>query len=164
MGKILPIFLALIGLAAGVGGGMMLRPPPEVVEINPCGEEENAPNPAAEEDPEEEGATSSEFVKLNNQFVVPIIESEKVKGLVVLSLSIEVETGSREGVYQREPKLQDALLQTLFDHANRGGFDGVFTQSSRLDTLRTALTESARVVLGPVVIDVEVTNIVRQDI
>ncbi|WP_432448414.1 flagellar basal body-associated FliL family protein [Aliiroseovarius marinus] len=164
MGKILPILLALIGLAAGVGGGIMLRPPPEVVEINPCGEGEAAPKPAAEEDLEEEGATSSEFVKLNNQFVVPIIESEKVKGLVVLSLSIEVETGSREGVYQREPKLQDALLQTLFDHANRGGFDGVFTQSSRLDTLRTALTESARVVLGPVVIDVEVTNIVRQDI
>ena len=68
-----------------------------------------------------------EYVKLNNQFVVPVVEDGRVAAMVVLSLSLEVEAGNTEAVYQREPKLRDAFLQVLFDHANVGGFCGSFT-------------------------------------
>lgn len=163
MGKIFPILLALMGLAAGGGAGYFLKPPP-AAEI---------PETCADADGEDDSQTASpnsvkadvdaEFVKINNQFVIPIVKEEKVTALVVLSLSLEVTTGNREAVYQREPKLRDEFLQVMFNHANTGGFDGVFTQTSRLTNLRRALREVATSLLGEVVHDVLVTNIVRQD-
>ena len=162
MGKIIPLILALIGLGVGAGAGMMLQPEPEPIAINPCGDADTV----AHDDPKdtaEDTPTDTEFVKINNQFVVPVVADGSISSLVVMSLNIEVDLGGRETVYQREPKLRDEFLQVMFNHANTGGFDGVFTQSSRLDPLRAALLEVAQSILGPTVKDVLVTNIVRQD-
>ena len=64
-----------------------------------------------------------EYVKLSNQFVVPVVKGKTVVSLVVLSLSLEVPEGQKDAVFRREPKLRDSFLQVLFDHANIGGFD-----------------------------------------
>lgn len=167
LSKLLPVLLALIGLGAGVGAGLALRPAHETVEINPCGE------PAGEDHAEADlpGGThaeppdgKSDFIKMNNQFVVPVVKDGRVDSLVVMSLSLELKTGTSEAFYQREPKLRDAFLQVLFDHANAGGFNGVFTDSSKLTVLRAALHEVAVKSIGPSILDVLVTDIVRQDI
>lgn len=163
MGKIFPILLALIGLAAGGGAGYFLKPSPAPEMSNPCGDVSGTDDGHTETDVTAHVDVDSEFVKINNQFVIPIVSDEKVSALVVLSLSLEVSTGNREAVYQREPKLRDEFLQVMFNHANTGGFDGVFTQTSRLTHLRRALREVATSILGEVVHDVLVTNIVRQD-
>ncbi|WP_424941213.1 flagellar basal body-associated FliL family protein [Aliiroseovarius sp. S253] len=163
MGKIIPIFLALLGLGIGAGAGMMLQPEPDLVEVNPCGDTDTDAQKSSG-NPTENAPSDTEFVKMNNQFVVPVVADGNVSSLVVMSLNIEVELGGREAVYQREPKLRDEFLQVMFNHANTGGFDGTFTQSSRLDPLRMALLEVAQSILGSGVKDVLVTNIVRQDI
>ncbi|XZQ29382.1 flagellar basal body-associated FliL family protein [Rhodobacter capsulatus] len=87
-------------------------------------------------------------MKLNNQFVIPVIKKGAVASLVVLSLSLEVTVGSTEKVYAAEPKLRDVLLQVLFDHANAGGFEGSFTDTANMTDLRRALTEASQSVLG----------------
>lgn len=165
MGKILPILLAVIGLGGGVGAGIMLRPAPvtEVV-IDPCGDGTAPVEHVAEVEPEEEEDSNTEFVKMNNQFVVPVMRGGNVAALVVMSVSVEVEQGQREGVYQREPKLRDAFLQVLFNHANAGGFDGAFTTGPNMSSLRTALTEVAQALMGDIVVDVLITDIARQDV
>ena len=165
--KILPILLALIGLAAGVGGGMALRPNPEVVAIDPCGDVETHMELAAEEHPkaiDAEGNSSFEYVKLNNQFIIPDLDDGRVKAMVVLSLNIEAKIGTRELIYAREPKLRDAFLQVLFDHANTGGFKGSFTDSKTMKSLRNALTEIAQKNIGEDIHDVLIVDIVRQDV
>ncbi|RPE64620.1 hypothetical protein EDD53_2379 [Pacificibacter maritimus] len=167
MKKLFPILLALIGLGAGVGGGMALRPDPEVVSIDPCGDVD--PNVAhVEEDPpeaiDENGVPAFEYVKLNNQFIVPDLDEGRVTAMVVLSLNIEAKTGTRELIYAREPKLRDAFLQVLFDHANTGGFKGSFTDSRTMKSLRNALTEVAQKTIGTDVYDVLIIDIVRQDV
>lgn len=167
MGKILPLLLGFIGLGAGVGAGFMLKPAPEpVAVINPCGES-TAPADSAAADSHaqaaEEGTSASDFVKLNNQFIVPVVQEGSVSALVVMSLSIEVQAGQTEAVYQREPKLRDIFLQVLFDHANAGGFSGAFTTGPNMSILRQALLEAARAALGSLVIDVLITDIARQD-
>lgn len=165
--KLFPILLALIGLGAGIGGGMALRPDPEIVAIDPCGDME-AENMHKEEkvaEDEEDAAESAyEYVKLNNQFVVPDLEDGRVAAMVVLSLSLEATTGAREAIYAREPKLRDAFLQVLFDHANTGGFKGAFTDSGTMTNLRNALTEIAQKTIGDEINDVLVIDIVRQDV
>ena len=66
-------------------------------------------------------------------------------------------------VYEREPKLRDAFLRVMFDHANAGGFDGAFTNSNQMDVLRRALREVAQKTIGPTASDVLILDIVRQD-
>jgi hypothetical protein len=162
LGKVIPVVIALAGLGGGVGAGLFLRPAPA-----PEDHAADADRPAKDAestDHEEDGSEDApEYVKLNNQFVVPVVEKSRVAAMVVLSLSLEVEIGSTEAVYQREPKLRDVFLQVLFDHANTGGFSGSFTDGSNLITLRTSLKEAAALVLGPVVTDVLITDIARQD-
>ncbi|MCU0911177.1 MAG: flagellar basal body-associated protein FliL [Rhodobacteraceae bacterium] len=177
MRALLPILLALAGLGAGVGAGIVLRPAPEpeaAVAAEGAGEGEAAGGGAAAETggagaahaeapASEDPAAQPEFVKLNNQFVVPVVSGGRVSSLVVLSVSLEVKPGSRETVFAHEPKLRDGFLHVLFGHANSGGFDGNFTSATSLRALRTGLLESARATLGDLVADVLIIDMMRQD-
>jgi hypothetical protein len=51
----------------------------------------------------------------------------------------------------------------MFNHANYGGFEGAFTEATRMEVLRENLLEAAMNVLGPTATDVLVTEITRQD-
>jgi hypothetical protein len=149
IGKLIPLFLVVLGLAAGVGGGLLLRPAEEQT--------------GADAIPAELLPATTEFVKLNNQFVIPVVEKGRVASLVIMSLSLEVKIGVTETVFEREPKIRDVLLQILFDHANAGGFKGVFTDGANLILLRQALLEAAKTVLGSDVTDILISDLARQD-
>jgi len=163
MKALLPILLAVIGIGGGIGAGLMFKPAPERDKAEvACLPGETTEAMAAVLPEEEE--TAKDYVKLNNQFVVPVIVGERVGAMVVLSLSLEVPPGEAEQVYAREPKLRDLFLQVLFDHANVGGFDGAFTEAGTLDVLRRALLEVSHHALGDLVSDVLITDIARQDV
>lgn len=162
MRKLLPVLLALIGLAGGGGAGYIFRPQPEAKTEATAGCPPNGAT-ATETPPPAGNESETEFVKLNNQFVVPVVENGAVVAMVILSLSLEVPKGEAAKVFEREPKLRDSLLQTLFNHANAGGFKGSFTDPLAMETLRTALLETARGVMGAAVSSVLITDIVRQD-
>lgn len=166
--KLLPVLLALLGLGGGIGAGLMLRPETKAddhaaAEGAPEGDHADTAEAPAEAGHEGEAETGPEYVKLNNQFVVPVVDEGRVAAMIVLSLSLEMAPGNTETVYDREPKLRDVFLQVLFDHANVGGFSGSFTDGSNLVVLRTSLKEAAALVLGTTVRDVLITDIARQD-
>lgn len=161
MRKLIPVILALIGLAGGGAAGFFLRPPPEA-HVAADASATPEPVPAAEDTPPE-GEQTVEYVKLNNQFVVPVVTDKMVSALVIMSLSLEVGLGMTEKVYAAEPKIRDALLQVLFDHANAGGFEGAFTATANMEALRAALLEAVHGVLGSAVHQVLVSDIIRQD-
>ncbi len=156
--KLFPIVLAVVGVVAGLGAGLFLRPPASEAESSEPVEYSEA-QAATGDDTE----ALHEYVKLNNQFVVPVVERGRVAALVVLSLSLEVTPGLTEKVYEMEPKLRDGLLQVMFDHANSGGFAGSFTDGANLVVLRQALRETAGRIFGKDVSDVLIVDIVRQD-
>lgn len=158
-GKILPLIFLVAGTGIGIGAGYFLAPPmaqdskmDETYPEKQDGSEHNTPE-----------AATTEFVKMSNQFVIPVVSGEVIAALVVVSLSLETRAGMREEIYEREPKLRDAFLRTLFDHANMGGFQGAFTQTETLDLLRTALREVAQREIGPGVLNVLIVDIIRQD-
>lgn len=162
MKKILPILFLLIGLGGGGAAGFFLRPPPPEPEVTEAAQPEETPDVLREEPFDQDG--NYEYVKLNNQFVVPVVRDGRVASLVVLSITLEVTTGLREEVYAKEPRIRDTLLAVLFDHSNSGGFDGVFTESFTLRTLRLAMREATRSLMGDDIKDVLVMDIVRQDV
>lgn len=143
---LLPLIIGILGLPIGAGAGFLLRPAPE------AGAETVA-----------EVAAPRDYVDLSNPFAIPILSDGVVSGLVVLSLSLEVEAGQSETVLSHEPKLRDVFLQAMFAHANAGGFRGSFTDSAALAPLRQALSEAASGVLPDIVSDVLINDIVRQD-
>lgn len=161
---LLPLLLALAGLLAGLGAGWALRPDAAgtASEEPQDGARDGAPESAAGA-AEPAGVGATEFVNLENQFIVPVLREGRVVSLVVLSLGLELGEGERKLVFAREPRIRDSLLQVMFDHANAGGFEGPFTEGSRLALLRKALLEAARAILGPVVRDVLIVEIARQD-
>ena len=146
MKKLLPLLVGLVALLGGAAAGYALKP-----------HTESEPQEAAESE------ALPDYVKLNNQFVVPVLENGRVVSMVILSLSLEVVQGTSEQVYEIEPKLRDAFLQVLFDHANAGGFRGSFTDGANLIILRRALLEAAKSILAEKVSDVLIVEIVRQD-
>ncbi|PKQ13582.1 MAG: flagellar basal body-associated protein FliL [Alphaproteobacteria bacterium HGW-Alphaproteobacteria-1] len=155
---LVPVLLLLLGLGAGIGAGLFLATPvPEAGNV-----ETAAPATAGRTDGQTGGQT--EFVRLNNQFVVPVVARDRVTAMVVISLSVEMRLGTADAVYAREPRLRDGLLQAMFDHANRGGFDGAFTDANSMDVLRRMLIEVARDLLGEDVRGVLITEIARQDV
>jgi len=115
-----------------------------------------------EPDPDE--IVAAEYAKLDNQFVVPIVEESKIGALVVLTINIEVPTGGKDIVLLAEPKLRDRFLEVLFEHANIGGFSGNFTSSSNMRVLREDLLAAARRVVGLNARDILILDIVRQDV
>ncbi len=161
LNKILPLVLLLIGVGAGVGAGVFLRPEVEEPMAAEVTVSEKVTIQVDKAPPEPDLAR--EYVKMNNQFVVPVVNANSVQALVVLSLSLEVPAGQKDAIYSREPKLRDSFLQVMFDHANVGGFDGAFTNANNLDILRTALREAAQKDMGEQISDVLIIEIARQD-
>jgi hypothetical protein len=156
--KLLPVLLVLVGCGAGAAAGILLRPSAPATEDAAA----DAPDEAVAH-AEDGAAPLHEYVKLNNQFVVPVMSDGRVSSLVVVSLSLEVTPGQVERVYDMDPKLRDGMLQVLFDHANSGGFNGSFTDGANLVLLREALLEMALRIFGTDVTDVLIVDIVRQD-
>ncbi|MEM9575680.1 MAG: flagellar basal body-associated protein FliL [Pseudomonadota bacterium] len=165
MKKILPIIMLLIGTGAGVGAGVFLRPEPapEAVPDEAVEEKESAEKT---EENKDDGLPidGKEYLKLSNQFVVPIVEEDRVASMVVMTLSVEVQAGQSEEVYNLEPKIRDVFLRVLFDHAAIGGFGGAFLTTDNLDSVRLNMTNAARENFGPDLIsDVLIFEIARQD-
>lgn len=167
---LLPLIALAVGAAGGAGGAIFLgagKPADmcdakdETAEAKDSGEECKAETAEPKEDLPPEDV---EYLKLSNQFIVPVVKGEVVHSLVVLSLSLEVATDARDGVFAKEPKLRDAFLSAMFDHAHSGAFDGPFTESGRLDLLRRGLLEAAHGIVGKDVSDVLITDIVRQEV
>ena len=170
---LLPLVLGLFGLAGGVGAALYLAPDEPAPEIetpdalaedmtDPCGPglaSASTDTPAVA--PQAEGET--EFARMSNQFVVPIVKGGEVQALIVMSLTIEVAAGGTDAVHEREPRLRTSFLQAMFNHANSGGFEGNFTTSRNLEVLREVLLIRAREVIGSPVRDVLITEMVRQD-
>ncbi len=174
IGKILPVLMAAIGIGAGVGAGLYLKPEPseivaELKDKDAAHEGEKSVPAHSDEDKhtkedDDHSEDAYEYVKLNNQFLVPVVVDELIESLIVMTLSVEVENGRGEVIYSREPKLRDAFLQVLFDHSNIGGFSGEFTNARNLDALRQALTEVAQSIAGESVNGILITDIARQDV
>lgn len=175
-----PVAIVLIAAVGGWVAGYLLRPPgTETTALEPGAAvsqgdsdghiaAEDASHSGSEETPgtadhEEGTAAEHDYVKLNNQFVIPVVEKDRVAALVILSLSLEIPSGGSDAVFAAEPKLRDTFLRVLFDHANSGGFSGSFTEGANLAALRNALLEAGQGVLGERLTAVLIGDIVRQD-
>jgi len=157
--KLLPVLLPVLGLGAGIGAGIFM-PLPAPQKPAECPAPEDAPQAGEPALPD----TPVEYMKIDNQFIVPLVDGNDVTSMVIVSLSLEIAEGRQQDIYNIEPKLRDAFLRVLFDHASLGGFEGNFLSHLGLDTLRLALREMGQKTAGPVLRDVLIVDLVKQAI
>lgn len=178
---LLPLILLLVGIGGGVGAGLTIggastdtaadqgdedhgETEDHAADEDHAVDEEHGDDDHGEPARVEPAGVGTEYVRINNQFVVPIVRNGAVRSLVVMSLSLEVDAGGSGAVFNYEPRLRDSFLRVMFAHANAGGFDGRFTESDAMAPLRSALREAAQSVLGRgSTHDVLITDITRQD-
>ena len=167
MAKIFSIVIVFLGLVVGAGAGIFLRPEP--LKIEGCPENDYATcdglaDDAGRDVQSEPDPNNVYYVKLSKQFVIPVVKDGRGSSIFVMSLSIETTPVVGDVVFEREPKLRDALLSVMFLHANSGGSDGQFTARETMKDLRGSLLEVTRDVIGDDIYSVLVTDILRQDI
>ena len=155
MKKLLALVLVLAAGIGGIFGGQALKPADGDAEAH-------APANGAEPLQESEVA-AHEFVKFSRQFILPVVESSKIKSLIVADIQLEVTSGSTAYTFARAPKLRAAFLQVLYRHAHTGSLKQSLMTDRTLRELRDDLLTSAREILGDRVRDVLITDLLRQD-
>lgn len=177
--KLIPVLAIVIAVIGGLFGGEMLRPQPEGAAAEGGGHAESADAetsakaaeadhgkaaPAAGKagDHGAETATATYF-RFPSQFFVPVMHGDRLDGMMVLTLTVEMAADQEEAVFKQEFRLRDAFLRTLLIHANTGGFDGNYTIEPRMRRLRESLLKTADEVTGGLVSDVLIEDIARQD-
>jgi len=155
MQKILVLVIILLGATGGIAAGFAYN-----VYLAPNSPSSDTQTAA----PDQQETTEFEYLKLNNQFLVPLVRDNALTGMIALTMSLELTPGHMDVVYAQEPKIRDAFLQVLFDHANMGGFVGQFTKSSNLESLKRQLYDVGRKISGDSVQGVLITDIARQDL
>ena len=176
--KLIPVLAILIAAIGGLFGGDMLRPnegaaehPAPGAEAEAHAEEgateveaEAAHGAEADSKPKgEHGEATTAYFRFPSQFFVPVMHGDRLDGMMVLTLTVEMAADQQEAVFKQEFRLRDAFLRTLLIHANTGGFDGNYTIEPRMRRLRESLMKTAAEVTGGIVSDVLIEDIARQD-
>ena len=181
--KLLPVLVILLAVAGGLYGGDVVRQsqtPEEAAQDDGGGGAtdkqtggHDAPAPDAHATPAKSagkadghgaaGPSQMSYYRFPSQFFVPVMHGDRLDGMMVLTLTVEMPAEVQEDVFKKEFRLRDAFLRTLLIHANTGGFDGNFTIEPRMRRLRDALMETATEVSGGLVTEVLIEDIARQD-
>ena len=175
--KLIPVIAILIAAVGGLFGGDMLRPKAEAEQAAPAAEggenAEEGGDTASAEDAQaadasakkgaEESKAAAAYFRFPSQFFVPVMHGDRLDGMMVLTLTVEMAADQQEAIFKQEFRLRDAFLRTLLIHANTGGFDGNYTIEPRMRRLRESLMKTATEVTGGIVTDVLIEDIARQD-
>lgn len=151
---LIPVIMAIVGTAGGIGAGKFLAAPKA---------DETAKEETSDKKDDYETETPT-YIKMPSQFVIPVVEDGDVRSMVVMSISLESTEYARADVLLHAPKLRDAFLRVMFEHASLGWFNGDFTASQPMGILRTALMEKAHAIVGPSVKGILILDIARQDL
>lgn len=164
---LLPIIMLLMGLGAGAGAGLFMAPNPSETSASNDHDphaEETAQSHATEPSDAAHADAEDGYYKFQQQFVVPVVKQGKMRRMVIMSLALVAPETLRPDLVKHEPKLRDALLRAMFDHATLGGFDGNFTENGPMAQLYERLLQASRAVVGTTVSEVLILEIARQDL
>ncbi|MCI5041756.1 MAG: flagellar basal body-associated FliL family protein [Donghicola eburneus] len=152
---LVPAIMMIVGLGAGAGAGFFVPLDPETLPFLHQKEASSIKMLESHDVP-------TQIVKLNNQFIVPVIEDDGESSLVIMSLSLEVTDEKSDSVFDLEPRLRDEIMKVLFEHSSHGGFSGRYYTEDKMAVLRKYLLESAQDVIGEDVHRILITDLVRQ--
>lgn len=109
------------------------------------------------------GGGSVSYLKFKRQFVVPVMDKNKIDALVIMNLNIELDKDAPSNVYNMEPKLRDAIMRELLALSSDDIFGENLTSAESYQTLRSTLLRASKSVVTEGVRDILILDIARQD-
>lgn len=85
------------------------------------------------------GSSGSSYFRFTREFVVPIIQNERVAGLVILNINIESDAAAADRMLSQEPMLRDVVMTTLVEISGDGRTFQSMTTIENYETLRSLL-------------------------
>lgn len=105
----------------------------------------------------------TEFLRFKRQFVVPVVENQNIKSLVLLNIALEVPANKQEDMFRLEPRFRDAFIRELLNLSDTGYFNSSLTSPDTYEAMRESLLRSAKTVSKDGVLDVLILDLTRQD-
>jgi hypothetical protein len=103
------------------------------------------------------------FIDMERKFVVPLVRGNRVRSLVVVDLRLEVRSAAETRAQELKPKIRDLFLDTLYEMAVAGAFDGDLYSNNVQGEMRTRLLEDAMQVLQDDATAILIGELLRQD-
>jgi flagellar basal body-associated protein FliL len=103
------------------------------------------------------------FVDMERKFVVPLVRGSRVRSLVVVDLRLEVRSSAETRAQELKPRIRDLFLDTLYEMAVAGAFDGDLYSNNVQGEMRARLLEDARRVLQDDATAILIGELLRQD-
>jgi hypothetical protein len=103
------------------------------------------------------------FIDMERKFVVPLVRGNRVRSLVVVDLRLEVRSAAETRAQELKPKIRDLFLDTLYEMAVAGAFDGDLYSNNVQGEMRTRLLEDAMQVLQDDATGILIGELLRQD-
>lgn len=105
------------------------------------------------------------YFKFTREFVVPLIEKERVSSLVILNINLEVDTSVAERLYLKEPVLRDSIMTTLVEIAGDGRTFQTMTSIENYETIRSmVLIDLQKRLPDDGILNVLILDMARQDL
>lgn len=104
------------------------------------------------------------YYKFSREFVVPIIEDERVKSLVILNLNLQVNSSASQALFSQEPVLRDNIMSTLIALS---GDDTIFNSLNNVEhyeTIRSMILTNLQESVSGEIQNVLILDMARQDL
>ncbi len=85
------------------------------------------------------GSSESAYFKFSREFVVPMIQNERVSSLVILNINVESDAALSDKLFSQEPVIRDVIMTTLIEISGDGKTFQSMTSIENYETLRSLI-------------------------
>ena len=110
------------------------------------------------------GSNNPTYFKFSREFIVPHVENGRINSLVILNISLEIDSSVSDKVFQLEPAMRDNIMTTLIELSNDGRTFQSLTTVESYETLRATVKSRLTRVIPEGVDNVLILDIAQQDL
>ena len=104
------------------------------------------------------------YYKFSREFVVPIIENDRVKSLVILNLNLQVDSSASQSLFSQEPVLRDNIMTTLITLSSDDTVFNSLNSIEHYETIRSMILKNLQDAFSGDVQNVLILDMARQDL
>ncbi|MGV6820713.1 MAG: hypothetical protein ACWA5T_09490 [Parvularcula sp.] len=166
--------LTVVATIGGLAGGMMLRPGPaehSLTSSGGAGQSSHASDEKGGKQHDEsflatESVMNPDYIpmRFSRPFVVPIGDSGRASGLVVIQMNVELYKNAGDGVLGLEQRMRDRIMTALLDLSHKGGFSGTISDPEISESVKQVAKQAADSLLPGKVGDVLILEILRRHV
>ena len=104
------------------------------------------------------------YYRFSREFVVPILDGDRVASLVILNINLEVDNAISSQLFSQEPKLRDNIMSTLIALSSDGDTFQNITRVESYESVRSMVLMNLKNVVPHGIENVLIVDMAKQDL